>query len=89
MGINPQREIIPTLKNICQLFFDEESIYEISKMYLLKFWNRRTDGRAEGHAQSNMPFQLFQSWGHKNEKTISSRLVNLIQNARDTPVFVF
>ena len=24
-------------KNTCQLFFDEESIYEISKLYLTKF----------------------------------------------------
>ena len=28
-----------------QLFFDEESIYEISKLYLNKFCNGRTDGR--------------------------------------------
>ena len=33
-----------------QLFFDEESIYEISKPYL------KMDGQAH--------LQLFQSWGH-------------------------
>ena len=38
-----------------QLFFDEESIYEISKPYL--------NFVADGQAQSNMPLQLFQSWG--------------------------
>ena len=26
----------------------------------------RTDGRTDGQAQSNMPLQLFQSWGQKN-----------------------
>ena len=25
-----------------------------------------TDTRTHGQAQSNMPYQLFQSWGHKN-----------------------
>ena len=51
---------------MCQLFFDEESIYEISKLYLNKFCNRPTDGRTHTHthgqAESNMPLQLFQSW---------------------------
>ena len=47
---------------MCQLFFDEESNYEISKQYLNKFW---TDTRMDGKAQSNMPLQLFQSWGIK------------------------
>ena len=41
----------------------------------MKFQNRilinfeqthgRTDGRNDGQAKSNMPLQLFQSWGHK------------------------
>ena len=39
----------PDLKNNkCQLIFDEESIYEISKLYLNKFCNGRTDGRPGG-----------------------------------------
>ena len=53
-------------KNMCQLFFDEESIYEISKLYLNKFCNGRTDRQAE----SNMPLQLFQSLGHKNQRNV-------------------
>ena len=28
--------------------------------------NRRTDRQTDRQAESNMPFQLFQSWGHKN-----------------------
>ena len=38
-----------------QLFFDEESIYEISKPYLKFVTDARTD----------KPQALFQSWGHK------------------------
>ena len=38
-----------------QLFFDAESIYEISKPYLKVV----TDGRTEEQAQSNIPLQLF------------------------------
>ena len=44
-----------------QLFFDAESIYEISKPYL-KFV---TDERTDRQAQSNMPIQHFQIWGRK------------------------
>ena len=52
------------------LFFDAESIYEISKPYLKGLTDgrtharthARTDGRTDGQAQSNMPLQLFQSW---------------------------
>ena len=33
------------------------------KKPILKFV--RTEGRADGQAQSNMPLQLFQSWWHK------------------------
>ena len=51
---------------MCQLFFDAESIHEISKLYLNKFCNGRTDGWTDGGAQSNMPLQRFQSWEHKN-----------------------
>ena len=28
------------------------------------------DAQMDGHAQSNMPLQLFQSWGHKNYKIV-------------------
>ena len=49
---------------MCQLIFDEESIYEISNLYLIKFCYGRTDGRTDGRAESNI--DLFQSWGHKN-----------------------
>ena len=28
--------------------------------------NRRTDRQTDRQAESNMPFQLFQSWRHKN-----------------------
>ena len=28
--------------------------------------NRRTHRQTDRQAESNMPFQLFQSWGHKN-----------------------
>ena len=28
----------------------------------------QTDGRTDGQAQSNMPLQLFQSWGHENKR---------------------
>ena len=60
-GHNSTKRDNPDLKkNMGQLSFDEESIYEISKPYL-KFV---TDGRTDGRAQSNMPLQLFQSWGH-------------------------
>ena len=27
--------------------------------------HRHTHGRTDGQAESNMPLQLFQSWGHK------------------------
>ena len=46
------------------IIFDEESIYEFSKQYLINFeW---VQGRTHGHAHSNMPLQLFQSWEHNH-----------------------
>ena len=30
----------------------------------------QTDGRTDEQAESNMPLQLFQSWGHKNLTTL-------------------
>ena len=59
-GHNSAKRDNSDLINTYQLCFDEESICEISKLYLNKFCNGRTHGQAE----SNMPFQLFQSWGH-------------------------
>ena len=34
----------------------------------------RTDGPTDGQAQSNMPLQLFQSWGHENLRLLVSSL---------------
>ena len=67
-GHNSTKGDNPDLKkDMCLLFFDEESIYELSKLYLNKFCltDAQTDGGTDGQAQSNMPLQLFQSWGHK------------------------
>ena len=36
----------------------------ISKLYLITFCYGRTDARTDGQAESNMPLQHFQSWGH-------------------------
>ena len=33
----------------------------------------RTDGRTHGQVQSNMPLQLFLSWGHNKTKKRSKR----------------
>ena len=46
--MTPKREIIQIRKNTGQLFFDAESIYEISKPYLKVVAEERTDGRKEG-----------------------------------------
>ena len=54
-------------QKICALYFDEESIYEISKLYLKKNFEcthgKRIMSRIHGQAQSNMPL----SWGHKQQ----------------------
>ena len=47
-------------KIVCQLFFHEESIYEI-KTLACNVLDERTDGQPE----TNMPHQLLRSWGHK------------------------
>ena len=65
-GHNSTKGDNPDEKKMGQLFFDKESIYEISKPYLKFVTDKTTDRRAE----SNMPLQLFQSWGHKNELTL-------------------
>ena len=38
------------------------------KLYLNKFCNGRMDAHTQGQAESNMPLQLFQSWGHRNNE---------------------
>ena len=65
---------LPTLKwgdikkYMYQIFFDEESIYEISKLYLRFVTDGCADGSTngpmEGQAQSNMPLQLQKLKGH-------------------------
>ena len=66
-GISPQREIIQILKNMGQLFFDAESIYEISKPYL-KFV---TDGRTSPKQYDPSTFsKLGPTWGHKKSKGV-------------------
>ena len=34
--------------------------------------HRQTDRQTDRQAESNMPFQLFQSWGHKNRRNKNS-----------------
>ena len=53
-------------KNMGQLFFDEKSIFDISKPNLKFVMDRRTDARMDEQAESNMPLQVFQSSGHNN-----------------------
>ena len=48
-------------KYIGELFFDEKSIYEITKPYLKFVMDGRMDRSTDRQAQSNMPPQLFQS----------------------------
>ena len=60
-------EIIQILKNMGQLFFDAESIYEISKPYL-KFV---TDGRTSPKQYDPSTFsKLGPTWGHKKSKGV-------------------
>ena len=49
-----------------QLFFDQESIYEISKPYLKSVMDRSTDARAD-KPKAICPFNFFESWGHNKE----------------------
>ena len=63
-GHNSVKGDNPDKKKRGQLFYDAESIYEISKPYL-KFVK-------DGQAQSNMPLQLFQSRGHKKGPRMTS-----------------
>ena len=36
--------------------------------------DRQTHTQTDRQAQSNMPFQLFQSWGHKNDGFTNSHI---------------
>ena len=61
-----------------QLFFDEESIHEISKPDLKFVTDGRTDARTDGQAKSNMPLQLFQSWG-RIKKIFGTKLLMVVK----------
>ena len=47
----------------------------------------RTDGRTNGPAQSNMPLQLFQSWGHNENFEYNYPLNTLVNVYVDLVVF--
>ena len=70
-GITPQWEIIQSLKkNMCQLFFYEESIYEISKPYLNFWMDAWTDGLMEGSTnepKAICPFNFSKVGGIKTQ----------------------
>ena len=51
----------PDLKNMCQLIYGDESIYEISKLHLYKFV---TDGRTHTHRHAKN-FNFSKLWGIK------------------------
>ena len=67
-NMSPNPEVGRHKKYMYQIFFDEESIYEISKLYLRFVTDGCTDGSMdgpmEGQAQSNMPLQLKKLKGH-------------------------
>ena len=46
--------------------FQDTSIHRLKVKKKEVRTHGRTDPRTHGQAQSNMPYQLFQSWGHKN-----------------------
>ena len=56
-------------KNMSQLFYHEEYTHEIYFKSLTCPIQKLTDVHAhtDRQVESNMPFQLFQSWGHKNQ----------------------
>ena len=66
--ITSEMEITRTRKkNVCQLFFHEESIYIYKHArfvrYAMHVSNRWTDAQPE----TNMPRRLLRSWGHNEE----------------------
>ena len=48
---------------MCQLFFDDESIYEISKLYLNKFCNGRMNRWTDGRAKAICPLNFSKVGG--------------------------
>ena len=56
-------------KKGCQLFFHEESIYEISKPYHAQFL---MNGSMDGQPETNMLPQLLRSWQHKYKNYIEN-----------------
>ena len=59
-------------KNTGQLFFDEESIYEIQKSITLIIFEL-TEGRKDGRTdepKAICPFNFFQRLGHKKGKNL-------------------
>ena len=46
--------------------FQDTSIHRLKVKKKVVRTHGHTDTRTHGQAQSNMPYQLFQSWGHKN-----------------------
>ena len=64
MGITPHREIIQIEKNMDQLLFEEECIYEISKPYLKFIMDGRMDGQTD-KPKAICPFNFFQNGGLK------------------------
>ena len=54
---------------MCQIFFDEESIYEISKLYLFEFFNGHMDGWTKGRTdkpKAICPFNFSKVGGIKS-----------------------
>ena len=51
------------------------------------FFFERTQKRTEGQAQSNMPLQLYESWGHKKIKQILEYIS--VQRLTSSPLLFF
>ena len=74
-GDNSERGHNSEKKKIRVIFFFMRNPFmkfqdtSIHRLKVKKKWCGHTDTRTHGQAQSNMPYQLFQSWGH-NHKAI-------------------
>ena len=51
-----------------QLFFMTNLFMKFQNCNLIFVTDANTHGRMIGQSKSNMPLQLFQSWGHKNRE---------------------
>ena len=55
----------------------------LADLFLLCY-QRRGDGRKDrckdGQAQSDMPLQLFQSWGHKKQQCLLQLMIYILEN---------